>query len=117
VPVLARTFELAGLCTLLITPMPYWAERIGTPRTLAVEYPFGHALGQAGESQMQREVLIEAFNALETIRTAGTVIHSAQRWPASVEQASRNWQPIEPAPIIAELTPKFREILRNRRKT
>jgi D-proline reductase (dithiol) PrdB len=114
--VLARTLEAAGLTTLLITPMPIWAEQIGTPRTLAVEFPFGHALGRPGDRAMQRGVLAEAFNALETIQTPGTIIHSDQRWPESVEVAIRSWQPLEPSPIIAELTPKFRDMLRNRRK-
>ncbi|TFH33296.1 MAG: hypothetical protein E4G99_11610 [Anaerolineales bacterium] len=113
---LARTLETAGLSTLIITPMPYWAERIGTPRTLAVEFPFGHALGQPGEIEMQRQVLGEAFNALESMQTSGSVLHSDLRWPQSVVEAIRSWQPSQPAPIIAELSPKFRELLRNRPK-
>jgi D-proline reductase (dithiol) PrdB len=115
--VLARTLEAAGLSTLLITPMPYWAERVGTPRTLAVEYPFGHALGLPGEPAMQQQILAEAFEALEKIKDPGTVMHSPQQWPGSVEQAIQLWQPLEPSPIITALTPKFREMLRKRRKT
>lgn len=113
---LARTLETAGLSTLLITPMPYWAERIGTPRTLAVEFPFGHTLGAAGDHQMQRQVLIKALSALETIRSPGEVIHSDLRWPEAIETAIQRWQPNEPSPIITELTPKFRDMLRNQRK-
>lgn len=116
-PVLARTLESEGLSTILITPMPYWAERVGTPRTLAVEYPYGHALGLPGESDMQRQILAEAFHALEAISDPGTVIHSKQQWPGSVEEAIQLWQPKDPSPIITELTPKFREILRQRRKS
>jgi hypothetical protein len=116
VPVLARTLEDAGLSTLLITPMPYWAERIGTPRTLAVEFPFGHALGLPGDRAMQRQVLIEAVRALETIQEPGGVIHSGLRWTEDVDTAIQRWQPKEPSPIIAELTPQFRDMLRNRRR-
>jgi hypothetical protein len=115
--VLARTLESQGLSTLLITPMPYWAERVGTPRTLAVEFPFGHALGLPGDQGLQRQILKEALHALVAIQTPGGVIHSEQRWPESTEEAMKRWQPIEPSPIIAELTPTFREMLRKRRKT
>ena len=44
---LARTLEAEGLSTILVTNMPFWADKIGVPRTLAVEFPFGHALGHA----------------------------------------------------------------------
>ena len=30
----------------MVTNMPFWAEKVGVPRTLAVEFPFGHTLGQ-----------------------------------------------------------------------
>ncbi len=96
--------------------MPYWSERIGTPRTLAVEFPFGHTLGAPGDIPLQRKVLIEAWNALETIRTPGEVIHSNLRWPEDVETAIQRWQPKEPSPIIKELTPKFRDMLRSQHK-
>ena len=36
-PVLARTLETLGLSTILVTNKPFWAERVGVPRTLAVE--------------------------------------------------------------------------------
>ncbi|KKL27183.1 hypothetical protein LCGC14_2387760, partial [marine sediment metagenome] len=45
-PVLARTFEEAGLSTVLVTIMPYWSERVGVPRTIGVEFPYGHILGR-----------------------------------------------------------------------
>lgn len=113
---LARTLEAAGLSTLLITSMPYWAEKVGAPRTLAVEFPFGHALGPPGDIEMQRQVLTEAFIALHSIQTPGSILHSEQRWAQDMDDAIRSWQPLEPSPIIAELTPKFRDMLRNRRK-
>ena len=96
--------------------MPYWAEKVGTPRTLAVEFPFGHALGLPGDDGLQRQVLTEAIIALKTIRTPGSILHSEQRWSQNMDEALRSWQPLEASPIIAELAPKFREMLRNRRK-
>lgn len=115
-PVLARTFEEAGFATILVTPMPYWAEKIGTPRTLAVGFPFGHTLGQPGDQEQQRRVILEALGVLATAQTPGEIIHSEEHWPQTTQEAIKSWQPDEPSPIIAELAPRFREMLRQRKR-
>ena len=66
-PVLARTLEAHGLSTILVTNMPFWAEKIGVPRTLAVEFPFGHMLGQPGDVAVQRRVILQALDVLWTV--------------------------------------------------
>ena len=53
---LARTLETAGLATIMVTNMPFWAEKVGVPRTLAVEFPFGHTLGQPHNVAQQMRV-------------------------------------------------------------
>lgn len=113
---LARILEAAGLATVLVTMMPFWAEKIGVPRTLAVEFPFGHALGQPREVEQQRRVIVEALRVLESADSPGTIVHSTEEWTLPQNEASRAWQPAEPSPIIAELTPKIRQILRERRQ-
>ena len=114
---LARSFEAAGLSTILVTPMPYWAEKVGTPRTLAIEFPFGHTLGQAGDKVQQQLVIIDALAVLQDVETPGTIVHSELTWPQSTQEAIKSWQPIEPSPIISELSPHFREMLRQRRQS
>jgi hypothetical protein len=116
VPVLARTLEEAGLSTVLITMMPYWAEKVGVPRTLGVEFPFGHPLGAAGDASQQLRVLSQALDLLSHAERPGTIWYSEETWPEPVEGAIQAWQPLEPSPIIAELKPKFRELLRARRR-
>lgn len=115
-PVLARTLEAAGLSTILVTMMPYWAEKIGVPRTLAVEFPFGHTLGQPFEPAQQMRVIEQALAVLTTAVTPGTIIHSSEKWPQAQKEAYKMWQPAEPSPVIAELAPKFRQMLRENRK-
>ena len=115
-PVLARTLEEAGLSTILITMMPYWAEVVGVPRTLGVEFPFGHPLGAACDRSQQLRVLTQALDLLRHAERPGTIWHSEETWPEPVEAAIQAWQPLEPSPIIAELKPKFRDLLRTRRK-
>jgi hypothetical protein len=116
VPVLARTLEHAGLSTILVTTMPYWVERVGVPRTLAVEFPFGHTFGQPHNVSQQRRVIVEALEVLERVQTPGEIVHSSEVWPTSEADAIKAWQPEKPSPIIDHLTPRFREMLRARRK-
>ena len=112
---LARTLEAAGLSTILVTSMPYWAEKIGVPRTLAVEFPFGHTLGQPHNVAQQRRAIDQALATLETAEAPGTIVHSLETWPKPQREASKAWQPEEPAPIIQALAPRFREMLRQQR--
>lgn len=114
-PVLARTLEAHGLSTILVTMMPYWAEKVGVPRTLAVEFPFGHTLGQPGNVTQQMRVIREALRVLVTAVSPGTLVHSDETWPEPTAVAIKGWQPERPSPIIAELAPKFRGMLRQQR--
>ena len=109
---LARTFEQAGLATILVTMMPYWAEKTGVPRSLAVEVPFGHTLGQPRNREQQMRVIRQALQVLETAKTPGVIKHSPERWPQPQKEASLDWQPPEPSPIIQELAPRMREMVR-----
>lgn len=115
-PVLARTFEAVGLSTILVTMMPFWAEKIGGPRTLAVEFPFGHTLGQPFDAAQQMRVIEQALDVLATAVTPGAIIHSNEKWPQSQKEAYKMWQPAKPSPVIAELAPQFRQMLHDKRK-
>lgn len=113
---LARTLEAAGLSTILVTMMPYWAEKVGVPRTLAVEFPFGHTLGQPHNVAQQMRVITQALAVLETAETPGTLVHSEESWPVPQKEAYKDWQPSQPSPIIAHLAPRFRDMMREQRK-
>jgi len=114
--VLARTLEAAGLSTILVTNMPFWAERVGVPRTLAVEFPFGHTLGRPSDAAQQMRVIRQALEMLETAEVPGTITHSPETWPVPKKEAIKDWQPVEPSPLIKEMTPRFIEIMRQRRR-
>ncbi len=106
-PVLARIFEEAGFSTILVTMMPFWAEKIGVPRALAVEFPFAHTLGMPGHIDQQMRVIYQALQVLETAHLPGTIIHSPEQWPEPTGAAIKEWQPPEPSPIIREMAPKI----------
>ncbi len=99
-PVLARAIEAAGISTVLVTMMPFWAEKLGTPRTLGVEFPFGHPLGRAGKSDEQLAVIRHALRVLSESTAPGAVAHYDGAWPEDEGEWRRRWQPLEPSPII-----------------
>ena len=97
---LARTFEEGGLSTVLVTVMPYWAERLGVPRTVAVEFPYGHPLGRPGDRDTQMGIIREALRLLEEATGPGEIRELDYVWPQDLDEAKRDWQPLEPSPII-----------------
>lgn len=115
-PVLARTLEAAGLSTILVTNMPFWAEKVGVPRTLAVEFPFGHTLGRPHDVDQQMRVIRQALQVLQTAEGPGSIVHSAETWPVPLKEALQDWQPQEGSPLIKVMAPRFLEMMRKRRQ-
>jgi len=97
--VLARTFEEAGMSTVVVTMMPVWSERIGLPRTLAVGFPFGHAFGHAADVGEQSAVVEAALRCLEKMERPGSIEELEIEW-ADFDSWRRRWQPKEPSPIV-----------------
>ncbi|MFQ5593047.1 MAG: hypothetical protein ACE5HA_02760 [Anaerolineae bacterium] len=115
-PVLARLFEAAGLSTIMVTNMPFWAEKIGVPRTLGVEFPYGHILGQPHNREQQMRVIRQALGVLEAAHAPGTVIHSPEKWPAPLEEALHDAHPETPSPITADMGRYIGQFLRGLRR-
>lgn len=98
---LARSFEAAGLSTVVVNMMPVWGERLGTPRTLGVEFPFGHTLGMAGDAALQTRVIRAALDLLVSARPPGPVVeHFDEPWPGDFDDWKKAWHPVEPSPMI-----------------
>ena len=115
-PVLARLFEAAGLSTIMATNMPFWAEKVGVPRALAVEFPFGHILGQPHNREQQMRVIRQALEVLETAEAPGTIVHSLEMWPAPLEEALHDAHPETPSPITADMGRYIGQFLRGLRR-
>jgi hypothetical protein len=94
--------------------MPFWAEKVGVPRTLAVEFPFGHTLGQPHDVAQQRRVIRQALAVLETAEAPGTTVHSLETWPVPQKKALKDWQPEEPSPVMKMMAPRFLKMMRQR---
>lgn len=113
---LARTLEKAGLSTILLTNMPFWADKIGVPRTLAVEHPFGHILGQPYQTEDHIRIIRQALDVLVTTEGPGQIVHSPEVWPIPTKLAIENWQPADPSPVISHISKSFREMMKKKKK-
>lgn len=104
------------MSTVMVTNMPFWAEKIGVPRALAVEFPFGHILGQPHNREQQMRVLRQALDLLEQAQGPGTIVHSEEIWPTSVEDALRLAHPETLPPISADMGRYIGQFLRGLRR-
>ena len=114
---LARLFEAAGMSTVMVTNMPYWAEKIGVPRALGVEMPFGHILWKTGDREGQRGIILEALDLLSTATEPGAVLHYAARWPGPPDEAAQAALPADPPPIMGQMGKHIGNFLRNLRRS
>ena len=94
----ARFLEEAGFSTVVLTPTHEFQRAVGIPRSTAIEYPYGRPVGQGGDREGQREVLLEALSVLEKARRPGEVWHLPFAWPE--EPRKTDWQPPEMSPLI-----------------
>ena len=113
---LARLFEEAGLSTIFVTNMPFWAEVVGVPRTLAVEYPFGHILGNPGRRDQQLGIILEALDVLKFAKNPGEIFHSEKVWDGEISDAIKEWQPEVASPVISLMSGKLRTLIKNSRR-
>jgi D-proline reductase (dithiol) PrdB len=102
VALLARAIEAAGVASVVVTMMPVYAERLGLPRTLGVEHPYGQPVGPAENRERQREVFGAALEVLEQASRPGYIAESMWDWP-DAREARKAWHPSEPSPIAASM--------------
>ena len=60
--------------------MPDRMERIKPPRALLVKFPRGSMMGEPGNIQRQRRIVLDALSALKTMTLPGTVQELPYRW-------------------------------------
>ncbi len=91
------------MSTVLVTMMPHWAERLGAPRTVGVEFPYGHPLGRPGDRDTRMGIIRSALKLREEATAPGEIRELNYVWPQELDEAKRGWQPPEPSPIIRML--------------
>ena len=75
-----REIERVGIATIGISIVREFSEKVQPPRTVFLRWPFGHPLGEPGNSLQQRAVVLEALRALYQIKEPGTIIDLPFRW-------------------------------------
>ncbi len=83
---------------MVLTMVPEFQRQVGMPRVAAVEYPFGRPVGDTGDREGQRAVLLETLSVFERAERPGQVFPLPFTWPEDPQKV--NWHPPEPSPII-----------------
>jgi glycine reductase complex component B subunit gamma len=96
-----RAIEAAGIITVSLTQMPFISEKIGLPRALAIEFPFGMIFGRPGDRAMQLNILRRMLDAVDEIQTPGEIIELPYTWPEE-ERQKKDWFPKEPTPWMRD---------------
>jgi hypothetical protein len=94
----ARFLEESGFSTVVLTPTPEFHKMVGIPRSAAIEYPYGRPMGQVGDRDGQRQVLLETLSVLEKAQEPGEIRYLPFIWPEEPKNAK--WQPPEMSPLI-----------------
>ena len=84
---------------MVLTPTPEFNREVGFPRTVALEYPFGRALGQVQDVEGQRQVLLATLDNFSRATGPGTIEHLSFEWPEEAKAAK--WHPPEISPIVS----------------
>lgn len=75
-----RVIETQGIPTIGISINRAYTKKVKPPRTIFLDWPFGHPLGEPGHIEQQAAVLSKAFEALYTIDAPGAIIDLGWRW-------------------------------------
>jgi len=110
----ARFLEEAGFSTVVLTPTPDFHALVGIPRSAAIEYPYGRPVGQVGDREGQREVLLETLSVLEKGREPGEIRSLSFTWPE--DPKNTKWQPPEMGAVIKRYLEEVRAARRGRVK-
>jgi hypothetical protein len=88
VGLLQSVIEREGIPTAALTFNPDFTRLIGTPRALAVRFPYGAPFGNPLNRWLQTRVLREALMLLDTATAPNTIQPSAFRWKQTREKAA-----------------------------
>lgn len=77
---LAREIEACGVTTVALALVRELAVAVKAPRMLFLHWPFGHALGEAGNRLQQRTVLHDAFSMAQAAPRPGLVVDLPYQW-------------------------------------
>jgi hypothetical protein len=75
-----RAIEAASIPTVGITIVREFTEKVKPPRSIYLQWPFGHPLGEPFRIGQQSAVLQKAFEALYHISEPGEIVDIMFKW-------------------------------------
>ncbi len=75
-----RMVEESGIPTISMGNEVDRMAKIKPPRALLVKFARGSMLGEPGNAERQRRILLDALEALRTMRVPGTIQELPYRW-------------------------------------
>jgi len=74
VGLIARRVEEGGIPTISVSSARDVTELVKPPRSVFVNFPLGHTTGKPFDRELQMKIIKDAFDALKSIKTPGTII-------------------------------------------
>jgi len=84
------------------------------PRVVAVEYPYGRPVGEVGDAEGQRAVLLDTIRFMETAGQPGEMLHLPYEWPEAPQDA--DWHPPEVSPAVKLFLGEIKKAAAKKRK-
>lgn len=79
---IAREVERAGIPTLCMTSAWDITFAVRPPRAVFLNFPLNHQTGKANIPALQRQILLDAFRAFETLWRPGMMVSLPYVWDA-----------------------------------
>ena len=77
---IAREIEKVGIPTLCMSSAWDITFVVRPPRAVFVNFPLNHQTGKANDPQLQRQILLDALKAFETLWTPGQMLSLPYVW-------------------------------------
>jgi hypothetical protein len=63
-------------------------QAVKPPRAVFVNFPLGHQTGKPDQPELQRQIVIDAMRAFETIKSPATIVELPYIW----DENDRSWE-------------------------
>lgn len=77
---IARHLEAAGISTLCMSSALDITKAVNPPRAAFLDFPLGHTTGKPHQPELQREILVWAFEGFTAMTVPGSVKTLPFRW-------------------------------------
>ena len=77
---IARQAEAVGISTVCMSSALDITQSVNPPRAVFIDFPLGHTAGKANEPDLQYLIVHDALNALEEMKSPGSIKILPYRW-------------------------------------